>query len=111
MCADGRPRGDRIGTAEALETIGALAAAADDPERSLRLLAAAAAFHARTGIVRRPHAADAARSARATAWAALGNADAAARWEEGAACRWSTRCPTPAAAGAGADATRSGGTR
>lgn len=75
--------GDRIGTAEALETIGALAAAVDDPERSLRLLAAAAAFHARTGIVRLPHAADAARSARATAWAALGNTDAAARWEEG----------------------------
>jgi hypothetical protein len=46
--------GDRVGAAAALETLADLAVDHDDPERSLRLLAASQRFHTDTGIVRFP---------------------------------------------------------
>jgi predicted ATPase/DNA-binding CsgD family transcriptional regulator len=75
--------GDRLGTAEALEVIAGLALAADEPERSLRLLAASERFHAESGIARFPAAGDRFAHARDTARAALDETDSAASWEAG----------------------------
>jgi DNA-binding CsgD family transcriptional regulator len=73
--------GDRVGAASALETIADLAAALGEPERSLRLLAAAERFHTETGIAHFPLQADRFDRARATAQAALDPTDATACWE------------------------------
>ena len=45
---------DRLGVAEALETVAGLAAAFDQPDRALRLLAAVERFHDDTGLVKFP---------------------------------------------------------
>jgi DNA-binding CsgD family transcriptional regulator len=76
--------GDRVGTAAALETIAGLALALGEPERSLRLLAAAQRFHADTSIVRFPLQAVRFDRARNTAQAALNDTDATACWDAGA---------------------------
>ena len=77
--------GDRIGTAAALETIADLALAHDDPERSLRLLAASQRFHDGTGIVRFPMLADRFDRAVNAARAALDESAATACWDAGRA--------------------------
>ncbi|MFN2489197.1 MAG: LuxR C-terminal-related transcriptional regulator [Actinomycetota bacterium] len=75
--------GDRVGAAAALETIADLAVALDEPERSLRLLAASQRFHTDTGIARFPLQADRLDRARSTARAALSPTDATASWDAG----------------------------
>jgi DNA-binding CsgD family transcriptional regulator len=75
--------GDRVGVAEALETIADLAIALGEPEQSMRLLAASERFHTDTGIARLPLPADRFARARSTAHAALHTTDAAACWEAG----------------------------
>lgn len=75
--------GDRIGTAEALETLAGVAMDLDRPGQALRLLAAAERFHHDTGIVRFPLAADRAARHVAAARAQLGPDDAEAIWSEG----------------------------
>lgn len=75
--------GDRLGTVSALETIAGLAAAAGDPQRAMRLLAACERFHLATGTVRMPQ--EATRFARAcdAARAALDPPEAASSWQSG----------------------------
>ncbi len=75
--------GDRVGAAAALEQIADLALALGEPERSLRLLAAADRFHADTGIVRFPLEAARFDRVRSAALAALGDTDATAHWDGG----------------------------
>jgi predicted ATPase/DNA-binding CsgD family transcriptional regulator len=75
--------GDRVGAAAALEVIAGLAVALDEPERSLRLLAASERFHAGTGLERLPLEADRFRRTRAAAHAALDGTAATACWEAG----------------------------
>jgi len=75
--------GDRVGAAEALETIAELAVALGEPERSLRLLAASQRFHAETGIARFPVQADHFDRARNTAQSAVDPTDATACWDAG----------------------------
>ena len=75
--------GDRVGAAATLETIAALATAFDEPNRSLRLLAASERFRIETGIVRLPLQADRFDRARNRARAALRPGDARTSWEEG----------------------------
>ncbi|MFW6090469.1 MAG: helix-turn-helix transcriptional regulator [Actinomycetota bacterium] len=75
--------GDRVATAAALETIADLAVALDEPERSLRLLAASQRFHDDTGIVRFPVQADGFGRACNAAQAALEPTDATACWDAG----------------------------
>jgi predicted ATPase/DNA-binding CsgD family transcriptional regulator len=75
--------GDRVGAAEALETIADLAVALGEPERALRLLAASQRFHTDTGIARFPVQADRFDRARTTAQAARGPTDATACWDAG----------------------------
>jgi predicted ATPase/DNA-binding CsgD family transcriptional regulator len=77
--------GDRVGAAEALETIAGLAVALGEPERGLRLLAASQRFHADTAIARFPFQADRFDRARNIARAALDPTDATACWEAGSA--------------------------
>jgi len=77
--------GDRVGTAGALETIAALAAALAEPERALCLLAASERFHSDTGVVRFPTEADRFARLRDAAHAALEFTDATAAWEAGGA--------------------------
>ena len=76
--------GDRVGTAEALETVAGLAVGRDHHDRALRLLAAAERFHDETGIVRFPLAAGewAARH-EAAARAALDDETSEACWADG----------------------------
>ena len=75
--------GDRVGGAAALETIAALAVGQDDPQRSLRLLAASQRFQTDTGIVRFPLDADRFDRAREAACAAVEDTAATACWEAG----------------------------
>jgi DNA-binding CsgD family transcriptional regulator len=75
--------GDRVGAAAALETIGDLAVARGEPERSLRLLAASQRFHTDTGIARLRVQADRFDRACGTARAALDLTDATACWDAG----------------------------
>lgn len=75
--------GDRVGTTAALETIAALVVDRDEPERSLRLLAASERFHASRGIVRFPLEADHFTRARDAARAAVDDAEATDCWEAG----------------------------
>ena len=72
--------GDRVGMAEALETVAGLTAVRGQPDQALRLLAAADRFHDETGIVRVPLAAQ--RVARH-----LAGAEAALDEENVAGCR------------------------
>jgi predicted ATPase/DNA-binding CsgD family transcriptional regulator len=76
-------RGDRVGTTAALETIAALAVERDEPERSLRLLAASERFHASRGIVRFPLEAERFTHGRDAARAAANDAEATACWDAG----------------------------
>ncbi len=66
-----------------MEQIADLALALGEPERSLRLLAAADRFHADTGIVRFPLEAARFDRVRSAALAALGDTDATAHWDGG----------------------------
>ena len=75
--------GDRLGAAAALEQVAELTAAFDEPDRSLRLLAASERFHTDERIARFPQQADHFDRARNRAQAALSPADATASWEEG----------------------------
>jgi predicted ATPase/DNA-binding CsgD family transcriptional regulator len=75
--------GDRIGAAEALEAVADLALATDEPDRSLRLLAASERFHTEAGIARFPVAADRFDRARDGAQAALDDSDVAVCWDAG----------------------------
>jgi predicted ATPase/DNA-binding CsgD family transcriptional regulator len=75
--------GDRVGTAAALETIAAVAAALDEPERSLRLLGASQRFHTESRLVRLPLQANRFDRARITAHAALDPTEANACWDAG----------------------------
>ena len=75
--------GDRIGTAEALEAVAELCLAAEDPDRSLRLLAAAQRFHTEAGVVRFPVGANRFDRAHDAARAALDDTDATACWDAG----------------------------
>ncbi len=77
--------GDRLGVAEALEAVAGLSAARGQPDRALRLLAAAERFHHDTGVVRFPLHADRAERHTAAARAQLDPDDAEAYWAEGAA--------------------------
>jgi len=76
--------GDRVGVVEALETVAGLAAARDQPDQALRLLAAAERFHDDTGFVRFPLQAERAGRHTAAARARLDPDDAEVRWAEGA---------------------------
>jgi predicted ATPase/DNA-binding CsgD family transcriptional regulator/tetratricopeptide (TPR) repeat protein len=76
--------GDRLGVAEALETVAGLATARDQPDRALRLLAAVERFHDDTGLVRFPLEAERAERHTAAARARLEPDDAEACWAEGA---------------------------
>ncbi len=76
--------GDRVGTTEALEAIAGLAAARDQPDQALRLLAAAERFHDDTGIVALPLVAERTARHAAAARAQLDPDTAAACWAEGA---------------------------
>jgi predicted ATPase/DNA-binding CsgD family transcriptional regulator/tetratricopeptide (TPR) repeat protein len=75
--------GDRVGAAGALEQVAELAVALDEPERAIRLLAAAQLFLSDTGIVRFPLRADRFDHVRDTARAALDPTTALACWDEG----------------------------
>ncbi len=75
--------GDRLGAAEALEAVADLALATDEPDRSLRLLAASERFHTEAGIARFPVAADRFDRARDTAQTALDDVEATACWDAG----------------------------
>lgn len=75
--------GDRVGTTEALEAVAGLAAARDQPDQALRLLAATDRFHDDTGIVASPLAADDTARHAAAARAQLDADTAAACWAEG----------------------------
>jgi predicted ATPase/DNA-binding CsgD family transcriptional regulator len=75
--------GDRVGTAEALETVAGLAVVRDHPDQALRLLAAAERFHDGTGIVRFPLAATCAARHVAAARAPLDEEIAKACWADG----------------------------
>jgi predicted ATPase/DNA-binding CsgD family transcriptional regulator len=75
--------GDRVGAAAALEVIADLALALGEPERALRLLAAAHQFHTDTGIARFPVQADRFERARDTAQAERDPADGTACWDAG----------------------------
>jgi len=75
--------GDRLGAAEALETIADLAVALGESERSLRLLAASQRFHTDTGIARFILGADRFDRARRAAHAALDPTEAMACWDAG----------------------------
>lgn len=72
--------GDRIGSAEALETIADLAVVLGEPERSLRLLAASQRFHSDRGIARFPLRADRFDRVRKTAQAEIDPNDVKASW-------------------------------
>jgi len=74
---------DRLGAVEALEAVAGLAAARDQPDQALRLLAAADRFHDDTGLVRFPHQANRAEQHAATARAQLEPDDAETFWVEG----------------------------
>ena len=76
--------GDRLGVAEALETVAGLAVARDQPDRALRLLAAAERFHDDTGLVRFPVDAERVERYAIAARTQLDPADAEACWAEGA---------------------------
>ncbi|QBI18573.1 hypothetical protein ER308_02660 [Egibacter rhizosphaerae] len=75
--------GDRVGTAEVLETVAGLAVARDHSDEALRLLAAAERFRDEAGIVRFPLAARWAARHVAAAQAALDQEDAEACWADG----------------------------
>ncbi len=75
--------GDRLGTAEALETVADLALANDEPDRALRLLAASDRFHAESGVVRFPGSDERVARVHSGAFAMLGQADASACSDEG----------------------------
>ena len=75
--------GDRLGVVEALEAVAGVAAAREDPDRALRLLAAAERFHDDTGLIRFPLQADRMGRHTAAARAQLGPDDAEACWAEG----------------------------
>jgi predicted ATPase/DNA-binding CsgD family transcriptional regulator len=75
--------GDRIGAAEALEIIAELLLATDEPDRSLRLLAASERFHGEAAIVRFPVAAHRFHRTRDGARAALEDAEATGCWDAG----------------------------
>ncbi len=75
--------GDRLGAVDALEAVAGLAAARDQPEQALRLLAAAERFHADTGTVRFPVRAERAERHTTAARAQLDPDDALACWAEG----------------------------
>ena len=75
--------GDRVGAAAALEMIADLGVALDEPERSLRLLAASQRFHTDTGIARFPLQADRFDCVRNTAQVELDTTDATACWDAG----------------------------
>jgi DNA-binding CsgD family transcriptional regulator len=75
--------GDRVGAAAALEMIADLGVALDEPERSLRLLAASQRFHTDTGIARFPLQADRFDRVRNTAQIELDTTDATACWDAG----------------------------
>ena len=75
---------DRIGVARGLETIADLAVAMEEPERSLRLLAASERFHTDAGIARPPAVAGRFERARDAARAVLEDAEANACWDAGA---------------------------
>ncbi len=75
--------GDRIGSAEALEVVAGLLLATDEPDRSLRLLAASERFHREAALARFPVADDRCERARDGARAALDDAEATGCWEAG----------------------------
>ena len=75
--------GDRVGAAAGLEMIADLAVALDEPERSLRLLAASHRFHTDTGIARFPVHTDRFDRARNTAQAAMKPTAVTASWDAG----------------------------
>jgi predicted ATPase/DNA-binding CsgD family transcriptional regulator len=75
--------GDRLGVAEALEAVVGLAAARDQPDQALRLLAAVERFHNDTGLVRFPVDAERAERHTAAARARLEPDDAETCWAEG----------------------------
>jgi DNA-binding CsgD family transcriptional regulator len=75
--------GDRVGAAEALETIADLAVTLDEAERSLRLLAASQRFHTDTGITRFPFQADRFERAHEAALVALHPTKSTVCWDAG----------------------------
>lgn len=75
--------GDRIGSAAALEMIADLDLSLDEPERSLRLLAASERFHAESGVVRLPSQSDRFDHVCSSARAALDPSTAIACWDAG----------------------------
>ena len=75
--------GDPVGAAVALETIADLAAALDEPKRSLRLLAASQRFHTDTGLKRFPLDGDRFGRAHEAAQATMDDTDATACWDAG----------------------------
>ena len=75
--------GDRLGVAEALETVADLAAARDQPDQALRLLAGVQRFHDDTGLARFPIDAERVERYTIAARTQLDPADAEACWAEG----------------------------
>ena len=75
--------GDRVGAAEALEAVAGVAAAHDQPDRALRLLAATDRFCDDTGIVRLPVQAKRAERHTAAARSQLDRDDAEEHWAAG----------------------------
>jgi predicted ATPase/DNA-binding CsgD family transcriptional regulator len=75
--------GDRVGVVACLEQLADLATSLRDPQRSLRLLAAAQRFRDDAGIARFPAEAERFARARDAAWVASGPTDAAACWDAG----------------------------
>ena len=76
--------GDRVGVARGLEAIADLAMATEEPDRSLRLLAASERLHTEAGLARPPPVAGRFEQARDAARAALDDTEAIACWDAGA---------------------------
>ena len=76
--------GDRVGVARGLEAIAELATATEEPDRSLRLLAASERFHTEAGLARRPLMAGRFERVQDAARATLDDTEAIACWEAGA---------------------------
>ena len=76
--------GDQVWVARGLEAIADLALATEEPDRSLRLLAASERFHTEAGLARLPGVAGRFERARDVARAALDDREAIACWDAGA---------------------------
>lgn len=76
--------GEQVGIVRGLEAIAELALATEQPDRSLRLLAASERFHTEAGLARPPVVAGRFERARDTARATLDDTEATACWDAGA---------------------------